>query len=129
MLALAPLIVLVLVARLGAQWRMIGFSLLAVSIVSYVVRLGITESQQAQSSASVMRHRVAMESTVDGMTILDSNGQHVYANSAFARLVGFSGSHEVLGKSWRQVYDPRDIALLEQQVRESVGKDRRWSDK
>src|SRR6266478_8615312 len=127
MLALAPLIVLVLVARLGSQWRMIGFSLLAVSIVSYVVRLGITEFRHVQSSASVMRHRVAMESTVDGMTILDDHGEHVYANSAFARLTGFSGPQEVLGKSWRQVYDPRDIALLEEQVRESVVKSGRWS--
>ncbi len=127
MLALAPLIVLVLVARLGSQWRMIGFSLLAVSIVSYVVRLGITEFRHVESSASVMRHRVAMESTVDGMSILDDHGEHVYANSAFARLTGFSGPQEVLGKSWRQVYDPRDIALLEEQVRESVVKSGRWS--
>jgi PAS domain S-box-containing protein len=127
MLALAPLIVLVLVARLGLEWRMIGFSLLAVSIVSYVVRLGITEFRQAQSSAAVMRHRVAMESTVDGMTIIDTDGQHVYANSAFARLVGFPGPQEVLGKTWRQVYDPRDIALLEEQVRQSVATNRRWS--
>jgi len=68
-----------------------------------------------------------MESTVDGMSILDDHGEHVYANSAFARLVGFSGPHEVLGKSWRQVYDPRDIALLEEHVRESVVKSGRWS--
>src|SRR5207245_2919848 len=90
-------------------------------------RLGITEFRQAQSSAAVTRHRVAMESTVDGMTIIDNNGEHVYANSAFARLVGFSGPQEVLGKSWRQVYDPRDIAILEEQVRESVAANRRWS--
>src|SRR5260370_3694713 len=120
MLALAPLIVLVLVARLGPQWRMIGFSLLTVSIVSYVVRLGITEFQQAQSSAAVMRHRVAMESTLDGMAILDDNGEHVYANSAFARFGSFPSVNEVLGNSWRPVYYPRDIALLEQHVRESL---------
>jgi PAS domain S-box-containing protein len=127
MLALAPLIVLVLVTRLGVQWRMIGFSLLAVSMVSYVVRLAVTEFRQAQSSAAVMRHRVAMESTVDGMAILDNNGAHVYANSAFARMLGFPSPHEVLGKTWRQVYDQRDIALLERQVRESVQKTSRWS--
>ena len=127
MLALAPLIVLVLVARLGPQWRMIGFSLLAVSIVSYVVRLGVTEFRQAQTSAAVMRHRVAMESTLDGMAILDNNAEHLYANSAFARMVGFPSPQEVLGKSWRQVYDHRDIELLEEQVRESVLKTGKWS--
>jgi PAS domain S-box-containing protein len=126
-LALAPLIVLVLVARLGVQWRIIGFSLLAVSIVSYVVRLGITEFRQAQTSAAVMRHRMAMESAVDGMAILDNNGAHVYANSEFARMVGFPSANEVLGKTWRQVYDQRDIGVLEERVRESVQKTSRWS--
>jgi two-component system cell cycle sensor histidine kinase/response regulator CckA len=127
MLALAPLIVLVLVARLGPQWRMIGFSLLAVSIVSYVVRLGITEFRQTQSAAAVMRHRVAMESTEDGMAILDGNGVHVYANSAFARMVGLPSAQAVLGKTWQQVYDPRDVAQLEAEVRASVQRTGKWS--
>jgi PAS domain S-box-containing protein len=127
MLALAPLIVLVLVARLGPQWRIIGFSLLATSIVSYVVRLAITEFRQAQSTEAVTRHRVAMESTVDGMAILDNDGAHVYANSAFARMLGLPGPQAVIGKTWKQVYDPRDIALLENQVRDSVLKTGRWS--
>jgi PAS domain S-box-containing protein len=127
LLALAPLIVLVLVARVGPQWRMIGFSLLAISIVSYVVRLGITEFRQTQTSAAVMRHRVAMESTEDGMAILDSNGTHVYANSAFARMVGLPNAKAVLGKTWRQVYDPRDVAQLEAEVRASVRRAGKWS--
>jgi PAS domain S-box-containing protein len=126
-LALAPLIVLMMVARLGVQWRMIGFSLLAASIVSYVVRLGITEFRQAQSSAAVTRHRAAMESTLDGMAIIGENGEHVYANSAFARMVGLPNAQAVLGKTWKQVYDPRDIALLEEQVRVSVQKTGKWS--
>ena len=127
MLALAPLIVLMLVARLGPQWRMIGFSLLSVSIISYVVRLGITEFRQVQNAAAVMRHRVAMESTEDGMAILDDNGEHVYANSAFARMVGFPSAQAVLGKSWRQVYDPRDLALLEAEISDSVSRTGKWS--
>jgi two-component system cell cycle sensor histidine kinase/response regulator CckA len=127
MLALAPLIVLILVARLGAQWRMIGLSLLAVSIISYVVRLGITEFRQSQTSAAVMRHRAAMESTEDGMAILDASGVHVYANSAFARMVGFPNAQAVLGKTWQQVYDPRDVTQLVAEVRASVQKTGKWS--
>jgi two-component system cell cycle sensor histidine kinase/response regulator CckA len=127
MLALAPLIVLALVAWLGPQWRMIGFSLLAISIVSYVVRLAITEFRQVQTSAAVMRHRVAMESTEDGMAILDGNGAHVYANSAFARMVGLPSAQAVLGKTWQQVYDPRDVTQLEAEVRACVQRTGKWS--
>jgi len=127
MLALAPLIVLVLVARLGLQWRVIGFSLLTVSIVSYVVRLAITEFRQGQTSTAVMRHRVAMESTEDGMAILDNTGEHIYANSAFARMLGLPGPQAVIGKSWMQVYDPRGIALHAEQIRKSLEKTGKWS--
>ena len=126
-LALAPLIVLAMVMRLGPQWRVIGFSLLATSIISFVVRLGITEFQQVQGNETVNRHRIAMESTVDGMAILDDKGEHVYANSAFARMVGRPSVHSVLGKTWRQIYDSRDISLLEDSVRESVARTGRWS--
>ena len=127
MLALAPMIVLALVAWLGPQWRMIGFSLLAISIISYVVRLATTEFRQAQTSAAVMRHRVAMESTEDGMAILDGNGAHVYANSAFARMVGLPSAQAVLGKTWQQVYDPRDVTQFEAEVRASVQRTGKWS--
>jgi len=127
MLALAPLIVLVLVARLGLHWRIIGFSLLTVSIVSYVVRLAITEFRQGQTSAAVMRHRVAMESTEDGMTILDNSGLHTYANSAFARMLGLPNAQAVIGKTWQQVYDPRGIAQHAEHIRESLVKTGRWS--
>jgi len=127
MLALAPLVVLVLAARLGLHWRIIGYSLLTVSIVSYVVRLAITEFRQSQSSAAVTRHRVAMESTEDGMAILDINGVHVYANSAFARMVGLPSAQAALGKTWQQVYDPRDVAVLQEEVRASVLATGKWS--
>jgi two-component system, cell cycle sensor histidine kinase and response regulator CckA len=68
-----------------------------------------------------------MESTLDGMAIIGENGEHVYANSAFARMVGLPNAQAVLGKTWKQVYDPRDIALLEEQVRVAVQKTGKWS--
>ena len=125
--ALAPLIILFQVSRLETEWRVLRFSLLGVSIVCYAVRLGLSQFREARSTDAVRIHALAMESTMEGMAILDNKGEHLYANSAFARMVGFPDAEAVVGRSWRQVYDPRDIASFEAQVNESFQKTGRWS--
>jgi PAS domain S-box-containing protein len=127
LLALAPLTVLVLVERLGPEWRLIGFTLLVISLLCYAARLGVTEFRQAQSASAVQMHSQGMESAADGISILDAQGEHVYANSAFARMMGFESALAMMGKSWREIYDHRDVALLQDQVRESLAQSGKWS--
>jgi PAS domain S-box-containing protein len=125
--ALAPLTVLILVEQLGREWRLIGFTALVLSLLCYAARLGVTEFRQAQTAKAVQMHGLAMESAADGMSILDGNGNHVYANSAFARMMGFESAPAMTGKSWREIYDYRDIMLLQDQVRESLAQSGKWS--
>ena len=127
MLALAPLTVLILVERLGPEWRLIGFTLLIISLLCYAARLGVTEFRQAQSANTVQMHSQGMESAADGISILDAQGEHVYANSAFVRMMGFESPRAMMGKSWRAIYDHRDVALLQDQVRESLAQSGKWS--
>src|SRR5712664_961282 len=127
MMALAPLTVLVLVEQLEGDWRLIGFAALVISLLCYAARLGVTEFRQVQSANAVHMHSQAMESAADGISILDAQGEHVYANSAFARMMGFEGARAMMGKSWREIYDHRDVALLQDQVRESLAQSGRWS--
>jgi hypothetical protein len=72
--ALAPLIVLWQVSQLGAEWRVLRFSLLGVSIVCYAARLGISQYREAKSANAVLTHTLAMDSAVNGMAILDAGG-------------------------------------------------------
>jgi PAS domain S-box-containing protein len=125
--ALAPLTVLWQVSQLNGEWRLLRFSLLGVSIVCYAARLGLSQYREAQSSAAVTRHQVAMESTEDGMAIIDKNGEHSYANSAFARMLGLPGPQAVIGKTWQQVYDQRGVSMYAETIRESLVKTGRWS--
>jgi PAS domain S-box-containing protein len=126
-LALAPLIILFQVSQLQTEWRLLRFSLLGVSIVCYAARLGISQFREAKSANAVQTHALAMESAADGISILGTGGEHVYANSAFAKMMGFGDATAVLGKTWQEVYDPRDAALLQDQVRESLEQTGKWS--
>jgi hypothetical protein len=64
---LAPLLVLLLVARLGAEWRGFGFVLVAVSIACYAARLGLVQYREGKTAAAIRRHQMAMDSAMDSM--------------------------------------------------------------
>src|SRR5216684_7854753 len=70
--ALAPLIILWQVSQMSAEWRLLRFSLLGVSIVCYAARLGISQYREAKSANAVLTHTLAMDSAINGMAILDA---------------------------------------------------------
>src|SRR5690242_3037698 len=127
-LALAPLIILFEVSQLQTEWRLLRFSLLGVSIVCYAARLGLSQYREAKSANEVMTHALAMESAADGISIVGAKGEYVYANSAFAKMMGFEGTSGIIGKSWREVYDVKDTGLLEDHIRESLEATGKWSE-
>jgi PAS domain S-box-containing protein len=124
--ALAPLIVLWQVSQLGAGWRLLRFSLLGVSIVCYAARLGISQYREDKSANAVLTHTLAMDSAINGMAILDAAGKYIYVNSAYARMIGNTHRDAVLGRSWREVPDARDVAPVVQEVRESLKQRGKW---
>jgi len=126
MFALAPLIVVFQVSQLGAEWRVLRFSLLGVSIVCYAARLGISQYREAQSANAVMKQTMAMESAINGMAILDATGKFVYVNSAFARMMGNTTREALTGKSWRVVTEKRNLAGVESEIRDALLKRGKW---
>ena len=125
-LAMAPLIVLLQVAQLGGGWAVVRFSLLGVSILCYAARLGITQYRATRTAETLHRHNRAMDSAVNGIAILDAAGQHTYANAAFAKMMGHESAETIIGMSWREIYAPRDVGLLEADIRESLRKHGKW---
>lgn len=124
--ALAPLIVLVQVAELPAGWRLFRYSLLAGSIICYAVRLCISQFRESQSGETVRRHALAMDSAVDGMGIVGNGGNFIYANAAFARMMGQTGPEAIVGKYWRKIVDSRDSDTVEEQIRDGLRASGKW---
>ncbi|HZV89457.1 MAG TPA: PAS domain S-box protein [Candidatus Binatus sp.] len=124
---LAPLIVLVQVAQFPSEWRILRFSLLGVSILCFAVRLGISGYREANTAETVRRQALAMDSAADGISIIGENGEHIYVNAAFARMLGQESPESMLGVNWRKIYDPRDVELLQEQVRQSLAAGGKWS--
>jgi PAS domain S-box-containing protein len=124
---LAPLIVLVQVAQFPSEWRILRFSLLGISILCFAVRIGISGYREAGTAETVRRQALAMDSAADGISIIGENGQHVYVNAAFARMMGHERPESMLGVHWQKIYHPGDVQLIQQQVRKSLEAEGKWS--
>jgi len=127
MFAFVPLAILFLVAELGPGWKLIRFSLLGVSFSCYALRIGMSQYRQRKDEETVRRQTLAMDSSLDGIALIDEKGIHVYANSSFADMMGFSGPQQILGKPWRLVYAFQDMDRLEPEIRRSLAQNHKWS--
>ena len=126
MFALGPLIVLVLSSQLGPGWKPARLTVLGLSIVCYAARMALNEHQQTENAELVRRQMQAMDSSVDGMAIVDAQGMYAYVNSEYARMCGLRGAEEMLGKAWQEVSIRPETGRAEQSIREGLAKRGKW---
>jgi len=122
-----PLIIVFQAAQMGPGWKLIRFGLLAVSLACYAVRIGLNQYRQQKGAETVIRQTVAMDTSVHGIAMLNDKGHVIYANAAFAEMLGFAGSEQMVGQTWRTVFAWQDIDRLQPEVRLSLLRNRKWS--
>jgi len=123
----APLLILYQVAQLGPGSKLLRFSLLGVSFLCYAVRIGLTQFRQHQDEETVRRQTLAMDSSTDGIGILNEKGIHIYANSSFARMLGLESPALIIGLPWRKVYSLEAVDRLQSEIRDSLEQSAKWS--
>jgi len=126
MFALGPLIVMFLSSQLGPGWKPVRLTVLGISIVCYAARMALNEHQRTRNAELVRRQMQAMDSSVDGMAIVDTQGIYVYVNSEYARMCGLRGADEMLGRAWREVSIRPEAGRTEQTIREGLAKRGKW---
>jgi PAS domain S-box-containing protein len=126
MFALGPLVVMFLSSQLGPGWKPVRLTFLAISILCYAMRMGINEHRQTINAELVERQMQAMNSSVDGMAIVDATGKFVYVNSEYARMCGQVSAAEMQGKPWRDVAPKEDTDRVEAEIRDGLKKRGRW---
>src|SRR5450756_1796342 len=61
-------------------------------------------------------YRQALDTSMDGMALLDAAGLYVYANAAHAAAYGFAHAEDLIGQSWRILYDDEQLHFIDEQV-------------
>src|SRR5260370_11402596 len=112
-LALDPLLGVSLLAQLGPEWRRTSSALLAMSIMCFATRLGLSEFRLSDSAEIARRNSLAMDSAINGLAILDAGGKYIYVNPAYARMIGNTNREALLGKPCRDGSEARDVEPVE----------------
>ncbi len=83
-------------------------------------------TQQKEDERYMRIQQTAMEGAIDGMAILDARGRYVYLNNAHVALFGYSNSSELLGRTWRTLYEAEEASRIEKDVFKLLESDGKW---
>jgi len=64
----------------------------------------------------LLQHLAALEASMDGMAILDANGNYVYLNQAHADVYGYGSPVQLIGKSWKTLYHDEELKRFERLI-------------
>ena len=82
----------------------------------------VTERRQARAREM---QAAAMEASMDGMAVLDSDGTYQYLNDAHARMYGYE-PEELVGEGWQLLYDEPQVERFEQEVLPLIDRGEEW---
>jgi len=90
--------------------------------------LGVTRdiTERKQTEDTVRQQTDAMDAAIDGIAILNEAGEFVYVNKAHDRLYGYETVGEMIGKSWRLLYDPDVLQHFEQEIMPELARKGGW---
>jgi PAS domain S-box-containing protein len=99
---------------------------MGISIICYATRLGLSEYRQLQAADVARRNTLAMDSAINGMAILDAQAKYIYANAAYARMMGYSSPELLIGKAWDEISNPEDVAPVRNDLRSNLKQHGKW---
>ncbi|WP_292469014.1 PAS domain S-box protein [Methanolobus sp.] len=74
----------------------------------------ITKRKKAEDK--LKKHTRAMEASIDGMAIMDKDGVYTYVNNAHARIFGYDGPDELIGKTWDTLYAASEMERFANEI-------------
>jgi PAS domain S-box-containing protein len=89
----------------------------------YALVYDLTEKAKAQ--AQIRLQWTAIESAIDGISILE-NGRFIYANHSKLKIFGYESQEEILGKKWHQLYSRTELMRFKQEIFPSLKQDKSW---
>jgi PAS domain S-box-containing protein len=84
--------------------------------LAMMLTLALEARERREAERTMRLQTAATEGALDGMAILSRRGEYVYVNTAHARLFGYTDGADLLGKSWKILYDSVDAERIEREA-------------
>lgn len=87
----------------------------------------LTDITSQKRTEHMLRQRlVALEAAFDGIAILDRSATFTFVNDSHARIYGFDGPDELLGRNWHVLYEQEELERLLAAALPELEAGRRW---
>jgi len=83
-------------------------------------------SQRKAREQKLQARSAAMDASIDGMAILDENGEYVFVNQAHAEIYGYEDPDAFLGQTWQVCYGDEELDRFENAVMPELNEDGFW---
>jgi len=82
--------------------------------------------ERKQVEGTLRKQLAAIEAAMDGIAVLNQEGEYLYLNKAHVQLFGYSSASELLGKTWQEIYYPDEIQRIENEIFPSLMQNGHW---
>jgi PAS domain S-box-containing protein len=82
--------------------------------------------RQFEEKETIQKQTAAIEAAIDGVAILDENGEYEYVNEAHASIYGYDDPGDLIGNSWRCLYGDAEVGRFEEQILPEVRETGSW---
>ena len=83
-------------------------------------------AERKRAEAKLRQQTDAMEAAIDGMALLNEEEKYIYLNKAHAKVYDYENAGELIGKTWRILYDSDEIQRFEQEIMPEFGRKGDW---
>jgi diguanylate cyclase (GGDEF)-like protein/PAS domain S-box-containing protein len=82
--------------------------------------------EQDRGGEALKQELQAMAAAMDGMAILDARGNYSFLNEAHARIYGYDSAAELIGRSWKTLYEGDELRRFEAEIMPAFWRAGRW---
>ncbi|MFB2918894.1 PAS domain S-box protein [Aerosakkonema funiforme] len=94
--------------------------------ITHFICVQVDVTEQQKDKKRMQAQSAAMNASADGMAIFDSTGEFIYINEAYAQMNGYDTTEDLIGKSWKILYDRAELRIFEQYILPALKKSGRW---
>ena len=90
--------------------------------IAKIARLGKKLNEEMEFNAKLI---AAIDTSVEGIALLDENGIYIYMNKAHEEMFGYSKG-EMIGKSWTILYSQKDVTNFVETIFPEIERNGYW---
>ncbi len=73
-------------------------------------------TERVMMEEKLTKQLAAIETSMDGIAILNSEGEYVYLNQAHAAVYGYNAPEELIGRMWHCLYDSEELERFQKEI-------------